>query len=204
VRDFLHTSREGATESTSAAALGGGRAAQAAAHSLAVLVGSVARQGLDRALGDAGLQEYVGRPTGEVALALVDYLCKEGSLLDDVDVRGAVDDLFSELLLGTATYQDVRERLEGRLSVASLGYIIMQLYARYIYRRFCRVFYERLVTRRGEPCTREFLNSIRDYVRSMLEYKTWGKDPSTVDWTGHQGALMVEDIMQATLKIYEG
>lgn len=185
-------------------AIGGSRVAQAVGRRFAGFVGSVAGQGLDGALRDAGLEELIGRPAGEVTLALVDQLCEDGSILDEIDARNALSDLTQELLAGAETYEEVKQRFEERFQLSAIGNLLSRFFGHYIYHQFCRVFYERLVSKHGEEKTSGFLKSIKRFITSTLRLKTFGKNLSRIKWAGQEGKAITDDVLHDTLLVFGG
>ncbi len=186
---------------------GGGRghaAVLAAAGRLSSFAGVVGARGLDTALAEAGLRSFVGQPVDKVALAIVGHLCETGSLLEEVDLRGAMQDLMEELLEGALSYEEVRAALESRMSIGSIRDLITTLLGHYLYRRFCRVFWERLMTRNGQVRTDEFMLSIREYIQEELRFRLLGKDASAMAWAGQEGRSMEDVVLQATLRVFGG
>jgi hypothetical protein len=181
---------------------GGSRSAISTGRRLAGFTTAVARSGVDQALRDSGLGELVGRPAQDVIAALVEYLTDSGATLDQVDVRGALDDLWEKLLGAAPTYEEVRAISEENLQVAKIGSLLFHFFSNYLYRHFCRSFYERIRTKHGESKTEGFLTSIKEFIASALENFTFGKDLTRINWAGEQGRRITEDIFASTLQVY--
>lgn len=183
---------------------GGSTAAANSAARLAGFAGTVADQGLDDALRDIGLERLIGRSAGEIALSLTDELCEDGDTLEEVDARKAMSDLNRELLEDARTYEEVTARLQERLGPGELGGLLFRFFGTYLYHKFCRVFYERLVRKYGEQKTEGSLGSIRRFIMSALRLQTHGRDLARVEWTRQEGQRVAEDVLQQTLEVFEG
>lgn len=186
-----------------AGSTGSGRAARRAGSNLARFAGAVASQGLAKALDDMGLGHLVGKSAGEIVHTLVNELCDDGSTLEEVDARKAMSDLNSKLLENTTTYEEVVQALEQQMRPESLGPLLFQFFGYYLYHRFRRVFFERLVRKHGEETAATFLGSIQNLITSLLKAKTLGRDLMRVAWAGQEGQTMAQEIFQVTLEVFE-
>ena len=183
----------------------GGRSSKSAISTgrrLAGFATAVASRGVDQALRDSGLGGLVGRPAQDVISALVEYLTDPGATLDQVDVRGALDDLWEKLLGAVPTYEEVKTILEESLQVGKIGTLLFDFFSNYLYRHFCRSFYERIRTKHGESKTEGFLTSIKEFIVSALENFTFGKDLTRINWAGEEGRGITEEIFASTLQVY--
>lgn len=202
---FGHSDGSGSGGSGRGSGIGGGgrnRSAISTGSRLAGFTTAVARSGVDQALRDSGLGELVGKPAQEVITSLVEYMTDAGATLDQVDVRGALDDLWEKLLGDAPTYEEVRTILEENLQIARIGSLLFQFFSNYLYRHFCRSFYERIRTKHGESKTEGFLTSIKEFIASALENFTFGKDLTRINWAGEQGRKITEEIFASTLQVY--
>jgi hypothetical protein len=202
LNNYIQTNGGAGAVARGGGTIGGSRASQKVGGRIGGFARSVATQGLDEALHDVGLSELVGKPAGEIALALIDKLSDDGSTLDEVDARNAVSDLITELLAEAETYEQVTEKLEEKLQLVSIDNLLIRFFGYYLYRQFCRLFYERLVARHGEDKTNHFLDSIRDFIVSELKFETFGRDLTKVDWSGGEGNSISDEVLERTLKVF--
>lgn len=179
-----------------------GRAARAVARHLGGFISDVGRLGLEGALRNAGWTDLVGRPLGEVLNGLLDRLGGESSTIDDVDARAALSRLQERYFSDAATTAE----LEGLLArqVERLDVLLQEFFAFYLYEVFCRVFFERLVQRVGEPRAYSFLNEISDFINSTLANRAAARDLSQLNWSGPDGRALIVEIMETTLRVYGG
>ena len=183
-------------------AIGGGRAGQAVGRRFGSFASAVSARGLDEALREVGLERFIGKSSGEIARTLVDVLCEDGSLLDEVDARNAMSDLMKELLEGTKTYAEVKQVLQEQLQANRLGEVLFRFFGHYLYHQFIRVFYERIIQRRGQQKAEKYFRSIQCFISSALKNKTINRDLTRVNWVGQEGARLVQQIHQQTLKVF--
>ena len=172
-------------------------------RSLGGFASAVSGGGLDQALRDLGLGQFVGRSARDVARGLVDALCGDGSTLDEVDARNAMVDLQEELLEGTTTYDDVKARLEQQLQPDALGQWMLTFFGHYVFHRFQRAFFEKLVRQHGHDATVGMLNSIRRFVHTALTRETRKISLVGMDWAGAQGLRLATKICEQTLRVFE-
>ena len=169
---------------------------------LAGFATAVSSNGFDQTLRDSGLGELVGKSAQDVSYALVDYLTDPGTTLDQVDVRGALDELWEKLFGAASSYEEVKSIMEENLQVGKIGKILFEFFSNYLYRNFCRSFYERIRTKHGESKAEGFLTSINDFIASALENFTFGKALTRINWAGEEGRGISEEIFSSTLQVY--
>lgn len=182
---------------------GTGRAARRSCVNLARFAGAVASQGLSKALDSMGLGHLIGKSAGEIAHTLVNELCGDGSTLEEVDARKAMSDLNSKLLENATTYEEVVQALEQRMRAESLGPLLFQFFGYYLYHRFRRVFFERIVRKHGEANATDFLGKIQNFITSLLKAKTLNRNLMQVSWAGQEGQTIAQEIFQVTLEVFE-
>jgi hypothetical protein len=185
-------------------ALGGGRSAQRVAAGLATFLGQVARDGLPAALESVGLAALVGRPVGEILDALVDALGGAGETLEDVDARNALSRLREERLADTATADEVESILAEVADGTALAGVLVDFFTFFFFEQFCRVFYERLVSKVGDAAAAAYLDGILDYLRSVLRERQQTRDLRDVDWAGTEGRALTDELLEQTLFVYGG
>lgn len=183
---------------------GGGRAAQKIAGRLANLISSISTRGLSETLQDSNLTSLVGESASDISVGLLDFLCDDGSTLDEVDARNAMSNLIEDLLLGATSYEQVQQVLEERLQLYAIESLLIHFFGYYIYRRFCHTFYEEITTKHGEQKSSSFLNDIKRCIDEDLRYKTFGRKTVEIDWIGHEGQSLIDEILQDIVTIFGG
>lgn len=161
----------------------------------------VSQVGLSATLREFDLGHLVGRPAAEVTKALVDQLAGPGSTMDENLARIALDRLREELLGDARSYEDVERTLNGVVERLQVVGLVVRFFGYYLYERFCRDFYERVVQRVGREKAQRKIASIRRTIFASLEAKVemGGVD---IDWRGREGQQLAERILEQTLDIF--
>lgn len=189
-------SRGGGTTST-----GVGRSATRVGRNLGGFATRVSQVGLTETLREFDLGHLVGRPAAEVAYALVDQLAGPGSTMDENLARIALDRLREELLGNAQSYEDVERALNSAVERMQVIGLVVRFYGHYIYERFCRDFYERVVQRVGREKMQRKIASIRRTIFASLEAKVAIGGPN-IDWRGREGQELAERILEQTFDIF--
>lgn len=143
-----------------------------------------------------------GKTVEEVRLALTAVLGADGSTIDQVDLQHALSELISERLGEATTLDELEAAL--RLAGDDLTSLLQGLFAGYIYQRFCTTMYQGLLSKWGVDRAETALAEIRDYISSNLQLEGQSKDLRDVDWTGTEGAKLVDGILDDTIKVFGG
>lgn len=178
----------------------GGSAGRAVAQRLGGFVSTVGEVGLAEALRRQGLGDFVGRPVQEILAALLDRLGGPASTIDDVDARTALARLQEELLKDAQTPGDVERILQEQ--AASLDVMLRDYFGAYLFEQFCRVFFERLVQKKGEPKALAFLGDIKEFIKATLVNRVGRRAIAKIAWASQEGAQLCADVMQATLEVF--
>lgn len=204
LNDFIQISGGAQNISRGGGTIGAGRSAQNAAQNLGDFFQSVESVGLNKALESFGLAEFVGQPASEIIPAIVDTLGGPSSTINDADARHALSRLMDELLRELHTPEQVEEALGQIMESRALKSLLEKFFAYYLYEQFCRVFYERLVSRVGRSKCDSYLSSIFDTIKASLELMRSDRDLSQIDWTGEEGQTIANQILQDTFEIFGG
>lgn len=198
------TSARGVT-SAYLAAIGGaaGAAARAiAARRTAAQLGSflsrTAAIGLDAALEERGLRDYVGRPALEVLRALVDSLSGPGDTPEEAANREALIALLDQELLQAATYEDLELLLIDALDAAGLARLLELFVAEYVYRRLRQELAKQLESGARSPAELPGIErDLRDYIRAAIKIRFEDVDVMQLNWEGGEGAKIIEDVFRS-------
>ena len=172
-------------------------------HNLASFAARVGQTGLATALRELGLADLIGRSAAEVTGALVERLAGPGSTMDATLARIALNKLRLELLGTAKTFEDVDHILRSTLEQVQVAGLLIQYYGHYLYERFTRDFYERLIKSGGVEKARSSIESVRRTIFASLRAKLAGRNPVEVDWRGEEGRQLAERILIETLQIFE-
>jgi hypothetical protein len=178
----------------------GGSAGRAVAQRLGGFVSAVGDVGLAEALRREGLADLVGRPVQEIFAALLDRIGGPASTIDDVDARTALARIQEELLSEADTPEDVERILQGQAT--NLDVMLRDYFGLYLFEQFCRVFFERLVQKKGESKALAFLDDIKEFIKATLINRVGRRVIAKISWAGQEGAKLCSEIMQATLAVF--
>lgn len=178
----------------------GGSAGRAVAQRLGGFISAVGEVGLEEALRREGLADLVGRPLQEILAALLNRLGGPASSIDDVDARTALARLQEEILKGAQTPEDVEKILKEQ--ALELDVVLRDYFGLYLFEQFCRVFFERLVQKRGESKALAFLDDIKEFIKASLVNRVGRRALSKIAWAGAEGAKLCSEIMHATLTVF--
>jgi hypothetical protein len=184
--------------------IGRGRVAQKIARNVGGFFSSIGGLGFVEALRQSGLGALAGKPVKDIIFSLLDYLGGPANTIDEVDARNALSRVLDELLQEANDFEGVEKILEETSRGDALGKFLILFFGYYLYEQFCRVFYERLVTRVGESKAELSLGSILEYIQSALRLKSLDQDISRIDWAGAQGQQLADNILQTTLEVFGG
>lgn len=182
---------------------GGGRSSAIhTARNLGRFLSRVGEVGLDTALRERGLGNIVGKSAGEVAQALLDEFAGPASTLENALVREALADVRDEMLENAETFEDVERCLDSTMDQIGVFGILASFFGHYIFKMFCRNFYEEWLKKVGDARAANSLQQIKDYVISSLRAKLANRKIDAVDWKKKEGILLVEDILGETIEVF--
>lgn len=185
----------GASRGSTSAAIG-------AARNLGAFLSRVGEAGFETALREQGLDALVGKSAVEISDALLDEFAGPASTLDNALAREALAEVRDELLEGAKTFEDVEAQLTTALDEIGLFGILATFFGEYIFKLFCRDFYEDWVKKVGSSKTRRQLNEMKDYITAALRAKLAGKKLSQSDWKGAAGSRLAESVLKDTLEVF--
>ena len=180
-----------------------GRPVSRVGQNLGGFAARVGQAGLATAMRELGLADLIGRSAAEVTAAIVERIAGPGSTMDADLARIALNRLRQEFLGAAKTFEDVERILRSTLERVQVAGLLIQYYGHYLYLRFARDFYERLVKSVGVEQARNSVESIRRTIFASLRAKLAGQNPVEVDWRGDEGRQLAERILAETLQIFE-
>lgn len=182
----------------------GGAAATRTAKNIGSFFTEISNLGFNEALKEHGLNSLIGKPITDVILGLVDFLGGTASKIDDVDARNALSSLMDEVFGTLSTPEELETKVNEILDQDHLEELLHNFYGYYLYEQFCRVFYERLVTRVGQEKADHFMHDIRDFIKSTLRNHMSERDIKNVNWESNEGKKIAQSILQDTLEVFGG
>lgn len=186
----------------------GGKSAVSVARNIANFSSLINQYGVRetfRLLNLGGLQ---GKDIFEITNTLIDYFSDSSSTIDDVDARNALttllDELFEDNEENIGDSEAIEDIFQRKFNIEDVNNHFSKFFAYYLYEQFCRVFYERLVTRVGEDQASSFLDGIKDYLISQVDSLHYDKDLTSIDWGGQEGQIVTAQMLEQTLYIFGG
>jgi hypothetical protein len=181
---------------------GGTSAAVGTARNLGGFLSSVADVGLERTLRDRGLESVVGKSASDVTDALLDEFAGPASTLDNALARESLAEIREEILSDAATFEDVEKELNAAIDELGIFGILASFFGHYIFKMFCRNFYEEWVKKVGDAKAGANLKEIEEYVRSSVRTKLTGQKITSADWKKDEGKQITENVLKETLEIF--
>lgn len=186
----------------------GGEAAVKTAHNIANFSSLISQYGVYETFKILNLGSLQGKDIFEITNKLIDCFGESSSTLDDIDARNALtsflDEVFTSNLEDENDEQEIADILQKKFSVEEINDHFSMFFAYYLYEQFCRVFYERLVTRTGEEKASSFLNGIKEYLISQVESLKYDKNLLDVDWAGQEGKVITSEMLEHALYVFGG
>jgi hypothetical protein len=184
---------------------GGGPKTSAAvgtARNFGGFLSTVNAVGLAQALRDRGLDSVVGKSAAYVADALLDEFAGPASTLDNALARESLAEVRDEILTDAESFEEVEERLNAAIDEFGIFGILVSFFGHYIFKMFCRNFYEEWVKKVGDAKAGSGLGQIKEYITSSLRTKLAGRKVTTVDWKQSEGKQFVESVLRETVEVF--
>lgn len=183
-------------------AAGGTSAAVGTARNLGGFLSSVADVGLERALRERGLENVVGKSASDVTDRLLEEFAGPASTLDNALARESLAEIRDEILSDAETFEDVEKKLNAAIDELGIFGILASFFGHYIFKMFCRNFYEEWVKKVGETKATASLKEIQEYISSSVRTKLVGRKVTTSDWKKDEGAQITENVLRETLEVF--
>lgn len=183
-------------------ATGGTSAAVGTARNLGGFLSSVADVGLEKTLRDRGLENVVGKSASDVTDTLLDEFAGPASTLDNALARESLAEIRDEILNDAETFEDVEKQLNAAIDELGIFGILASFFGHYIFKMFCRNFYEEWVKKVGETKAATSLKEIEEYIRSSVRTKLTGRKITTADWKKDEGTQITENVLKETLEVF--
>ena len=100
------------------------------------------------------------------------------------------------------TFEDVEKQLNTALDELGVFGILASFFGHYIFKMFCRNFYEEWVKKVGEAKASSGLSHIKNYITSSLRSKLAGRKVEKVDWKKNEGRQIAENVLTETLEVF--
>ncbi len=204
IRKYIQASG-GANSISNGRGVIGGKSAVNVVRNIGRFASLIDQMGFREAYKFLELGNLEGKNVFEVTNKLIDFFSESSSTIDDVDSRNALTTLLWEYTEGITDDTEVIEDVfDKKFTTSDLKNLFSKFFSYYLYEQFCRVFYERLVTRVGEEQADSFLSGIKEFLVSRVDSFQLEKDIAQVDWTGTEGQKVASEILEETLYIFGG
>ncbi len=181
---------------------GASSAAVGTARNLGGFLSSVRSVGLENALRERGLDDIVGKSASEVADTLLHEFAGPASTLDNALARESLAEIRDEILKDAETFEDVEKRLNSAIDELGIFGILASFFGHYIFKMFCRNFYEEWLKKVGDSKAARSLNQIKDYITSSLRAKLAGSKVEMAVWTKNESHQIAENVLKETLEVF--
>jgi hypothetical protein len=181
----------------------GGGNVRPAAQRLAEFISQVPKLGLRQALTNAGLPNVANLALDEIALAVADVLVTDASQLIMTELRDAVATVIEELCENPQSFEEAEQQITA--SAGKLESVVQRLFECYIMERFKTFFCEHEAVKHGYEAADRILHEAREFISTEMDLQRADKhDLTAVDWTGIEGAKIVDAILERTIAVYTG
>lgn len=109
----------------------------------------------------------------------------------------------TELLEECETFEEVEESFKEVINEPGIIKTIVDFFGRYIYRIFCRDFYEGWQKKAGADQAARKLDDVKGYIFSSIKDRFTGETPDK-NWAGKEGFQVSQQILKDTVEIYIG
>jgi len=181
---------------------GFGQAAARTGQQLGGFLSRVGEVGLSEALREIGLSDLIGKSAEEVTIGLTDAFTDPASSLDEEAARVALYELNKEVLENCETFDQIEESLKNVLDEPGIIKTIVNFFGKYIYRIFCRDFYEGWQKKVGAEQAKQKLDDVKGYIRSSTRNRFVG-ETTYKNWAKDEGLRASEQILKDTIDIFE-
>lgn len=189
-----NSGRGGSGESSSAAV--------GTARNLGGFLSRVGEVGFEEALRERGLEKVIGKSAAEISEALLDEFAGPASTLDNALAREALADIRDEILEDAETFEDVEQRLNVAIDELGVFGILANFFGHYVFKMFCRNFYEDWLKKVGDSKAVSGLRQIKDYITSSLRTKLANRKIGAVDWKKSEGLRLTEEVLRETVEVF--
>lgn len=172
------------------------------ARNLGGFLSRVGEVGLAETLRERGLEDLIGKSSSQVSDMMLDEFAGPGSTLDNAVAREALADVRDEILQNAESFEDVEQALNQTLDDVGLFGVLASFFGSYVFRLFCRNFYEVWHKKVGDAKASKALREIRDYITSSLRAKLAARDLKSVNWKAQEGLKVTDEILKETLDVF--
>ena len=170
----------------------GSVAGRSAGSRIGGFLADVARHGVDQALRNLRLDEYIGRQADDLLIGLAERLLPSPDSADEAAARKAGLDAFHELLQQYGALEEGIHALDA-LDADGIQHALEHFIARYITADLLSRLSQRVEDGSStvERCD-EILGEIRSVVLETIRLDFKGRDVLAIDWNGPEGRQFID------------
>ena len=170
----------------------GSVAGRSAGSSIGGFLADVARHGVNQALLNLQLNEYIGRPADDLLIGLADKLLPSPDSADEAAAREAGLYAFNELLQQYGVLEEGINALDA-LDADGIQHALEHFITRYITGDLLSRLSQRVedASSTVKRCD-EILSEIRSVVLETIRLDFKGRDVLTIDWAGLEGRRFID------------
>jgi hypothetical protein len=189
------------------AAGGGGRGGRvgagaiASGQAIAAFGATLANEGLDAALTEIGLAEFIGRDRFEVLGAILDALTGDGSTLDESHAKAALNEAMAEMFPDDA--QDYGDLAAAAFDGDRFRTFVETFIGYYVYNEMALVLAKHLQKCDTVAEQNERSNDLREHISSLVTIETHGRDLLQIDWAAEDGRHVLDAVVDDLQSILE-
>ena len=92
--------------------------------------------------------------------------------------------------------------METALTDLGIFGILASFFGHYVFKLFCRNFYEDWLKKVGTSKTASKLSEIKDYITSSLRTQLAGRKLDNTSWKGKEGNRLAESVLKETIEVF--
>ena len=131
---------------------------------------------------------------------LLDEFAGPASTLDNALARESLAEIRDEILSEAETFEDVEKKLDAAIDELGIFGILASFFGHYIFKMFCRNFYEEWVKKVGETKATSSLE-IEEYIDRRYG-PNCSPEVATGDWKKDEGKQVTETVLTETLEVF--
>lgn len=163
-----------------------------AGQSLAGFGADLVNRGLDAALRGVGLDDLIGKERFDVLGGLLDKLIGDGSTIDEVHAKSALNDAIGQLFPEDAqTYDDMADTA---FDATGLKILVETFIGEYVFSKMNLILGKHL-----QKCTtlaeqQQLADDVRSSIDSLITINTRSRDILQIDWRGTEGKGILDAV----------
>ena len=170
----------------------GSVAARSTGPRIGRFLSDVARYGVEQALQNLNLSDYVGRSAGDLLNGLADALLPRPNSPDDAAANHAGLQAFYDLLQQYDAHEQGIDALDA-LDVEGVRHALEHFIARYITASSISTLSQRVEdgSSTADRCD-EILREVRSVIVEVVRWDLSGRDVLEIDWSGPEGSQLID------------